>query len=353
MEAWGDTNYGLTNIPSGLSNVVAIATGGEHSLALKSDGTVVAWGTNDYGQTNVPSGMSNVMAIAAGSAHSVALQNDGALVEWGNNRSGQAIVPSEETNTVITPSGPPPPIPTNTYPPIHVKLIAAGGNHTMAAIFSPLVQYPIDISKDLLLIYNATNISFSSNVCAYYIAHRPMVSNANVLGISCATNEIIQLSNYTNTFSAPIVNWLLANPTKRPQYVILFQDLPSRIQIGAGGVSVQYDINSGFNDPYIQTTEYFPTWNPFVTSINMNGTGGTNDCIAYIDKLANMASNYSPGTLFISATAGGYGNTNWYFDEFLTNLIAAVTNVDPSAPVFTTIATNFNTASIQINGNCT
>ena len=350
VEPWGDTNYGLTNIPSGLSNVVAIATGGEHSLALKSDGTVVAWGTNDFGQTNVPAGMSNVMAIAAGSAHSVALQNDGALVEWGNNGSGQAIVPSEETNTVITPSGPPPPIPTNTYPPIHVKLIAAGGNHTMAAIFSPLVQYPIDISKDLLLIYNATNISFSSNVCAYYIAHRPMVSNANVLGISCATNEIIQLSNYTNTFSAPIVNWLLANPTKRPQYVILFQDLPSRIQIGAGGVSVQYDINSGFNDPYIQTTEYFPTWNPFVTSINMNGTGGTNDCIAYIDKLANMASNYSPGTLFISATAGGYGNTNWYFDEFLTNLIAAVTNVDPSAPVFTTIATNFNTNATNVAG---
>ena len=74
------------------------------------------------------------------------------------------------------------------------------GDHTMAAIFSPLVQYPIDVSKDLLLIYNSTNISYSSNVCAYYMAHRPMVGNANVLGLSCTTNEGIVMSDYTNSF---------------------------------------------------------------------------------------------------------------------------------------------------------
>jgi hypothetical protein len=34
--------------------VVAIAGGKFHSLALKADGSVIAWGNNDYGQTNVP-----------------------------------------------------------------------------------------------------------------------------------------------------------------------------------------------------------------------------------------------------------------------------------------------------------
>src|SRR5450759_3264757 len=34
--------YGQTTIPAGLSGVTAIAGGGNHSLALKSDGTVVA-----------------------------------------------------------------------------------------------------------------------------------------------------------------------------------------------------------------------------------------------------------------------------------------------------------------------
>src|SRR5258708_26136023 len=42
------------NVPPGLSNVVGIAAGDSHSLALKADGTVVAWGGNNNGQTNVP-----------------------------------------------------------------------------------------------------------------------------------------------------------------------------------------------------------------------------------------------------------------------------------------------------------
>jgi alpha-tubulin suppressor-like RCC1 family protein len=346
VEAWGCNTNGQTNVPSGLSNVVAIAAGGQHSLALTSDGFVVAWG---YGQTNVPSGMSNVMAIAAGDDHSVALKNDGTLEAWGDNSSGQTNVPAEQPATVITSSGGlSPTFQTNTYPPLVVKLIAAGGNHSMAAIWSPLVQYPVDVSKDLLLIYNSTNTSLSSNVCAYYLAHRPMVSNANVLGISCATNEIIQMSDYTNTFSAPILNWLSTNPTKRPQYVILFQDLPSRLWYGSEPVtSVQYDMNIGYN-PVFQTSDYLPSWTPFVTAINMNGTNGATDCTAYIDKLANMASfgSNSPGQLFISATARGYGNTNWYFDfadppptEFSAYAINAeygVTNIDPTASVFGT-----------------
>jgi alpha-tubulin suppressor-like RCC1 family protein len=355
--AWGYNGSGQTNVPAGLSNVVAVAAGDEHSLALKSNGIVVAWGNNASGQTNVPLGLSNVMAVAAGGAHSVALLNTGNVVAWGDNTNGQTNVFGELPTSVFTTSGSPPSFQTNFYPAIVVKRIAAGGNHTMASLFSPLLQYPmIDVSKDLLLIYNATNTSFSSNVCAYYLAHRPMVSNANVLGISCATNEIIQLSDYTNTFSAPIVNWLLTNPTKRPQYVILFQDLPSRLLNGGPEVSVQYDMDAGFNKSF-QTSNYFPSWMPFVTSINMNGTGGTNDCIAYINKLAGMATNNPPGTLFISASKGGYGNTNWYFDDSVYGYTNAgppvgalgyeakqgVLAADPSACVFysyNTIITN-------------
>jgi hypothetical protein len=68
---------GQTNVPAGLSNVVAIAAGGYHSLALKNDGTVVSWGMNTYGQTNVPSGLTNAIAIAAGEYDSLALVGNG------------------------------------------------------------------------------------------------------------------------------------------------------------------------------------------------------------------------------------------------------------------------------------
>src|SRR5512140_3211399 len=37
---WGDNTYGQITVPDGLSNVVAIAAGTYHSLALKADGTV-------------------------------------------------------------------------------------------------------------------------------------------------------------------------------------------------------------------------------------------------------------------------------------------------------------------------
>ena len=43
-----------------------------HSLALRSDGTLVGWGWNNYGQINCPSG-SNFVAMAAGGDHSLAI----------------------------------------------------------------------------------------------------------------------------------------------------------------------------------------------------------------------------------------------------------------------------------------
>ena len=55
VTAWGDNSAGQTDVPSGLSNVVAIAD----SLALTADGHVVG-----LGGTTVPSGLTNVVAIA-------------------------------------------------------------------------------------------------------------------------------------------------------------------------------------------------------------------------------------------------------------------------------------------------
>lgn len=87
-----------TNVPSGLSNVVAVASGTSHGVALKSDGTIVAWGDNTFGQIDVPSGLSRVVAIATGSHHSLALKEDGGVAAWGNNSSGQTNVPPNLTN---------------------------------------------------------------------------------------------------------------------------------------------------------------------------------------------------------------------------------------------------------------
>jgi hypothetical protein len=75
-----------------------------------------------------------------------------------------------------------------------------------------------------------------------------------------------------------------------------------------------------------------------LSGTNANTSDGTNDCIAFIEKLTSMANSNPPGTLYISASAGGYGNTNWYFDEegwgWDLGLIAVITNADPFAVVY-------------------
>ena len=64
----GDGWFGQTNIPANLTNVTVIFSTALHTLALRSDGTVVSWGDiySLYGVNNVPAGLTNVVAIAAG-----------------------------------------------------------------------------------------------------------------------------------------------------------------------------------------------------------------------------------------------------------------------------------------------
>ena len=281
--SWGYNSSGETSVPAGLSNVVAIAAGGQHSLALKSDGTVVAWGNNNLGQCSVPTGLGNVLAISAGWSHSLALRNDGSIVAWGDNSRGQLDV---STNLTA------------------VKFIAAGGYHSVAAMFSRTVPYAVEASADLLLIANSKSTN-SLAVLNYYLQHRPMVARANVLTLNCTNTEIILPSDFTNQIATAISNWLAANPTVRPSYVILFPDVPTRVNDPANQSAAQASVSC-------QIAANFPGWSPFVTHLNM---GDTNACIAYINKLATTAAAYSPGKLLIRAGAAGMGNTNYVIDN--------------------------------------
>jgi len=66
-------------VPQDLADVVSVAAGGCRSIALKSDGSVVAWGERF---TNPPRGW-DAVAIAAGDYHLVALKADGKVGPWG------------------------------------------------------------------------------------------------------------------------------------------------------------------------------------------------------------------------------------------------------------------------------
>jgi len=84
--------------------VIAVSAGGSFSLALCSDGTVAAWGSGASGQLGnnitassyVPVLVSTdaaflgktVVRISAGSSYSLAICSDGTLVAWGSNTFG-------------------------------------------------------------------------------------------------------------------------------------------------------------------------------------------------------------------------------------------------------------------------
>lgn len=85
--AWGYNDQGQTNVPSGLNNVVAIAAGKSHSLALTAEGRLVVWGSYyqspAYIPATVPNGLSDVVAMAVGGYHTLALTAEGRVVGWG------------------------------------------------------------------------------------------------------------------------------------------------------------------------------------------------------------------------------------------------------------------------------
>ena len=96
--------------------VTAVAVGGNHTLALTSDGRVFAWGYNWSGvlgnntqtASNVPVAVDvsgaladkTIIAIAAGSSHSLALDSTGRVYAWGQNYSG-VLGNNSTTNSLV------------------------------------------------------------------------------------------------------------------------------------------------------------------------------------------------------------------------------------------------------------
>jgi hypothetical protein len=70
---WRANGNGQSTALSHLGDVTQVAGGWNHTVALRSDGTVVAWGGNYSGQTTVPEGLTDAVAVAAGAWHSLAL----------------------------------------------------------------------------------------------------------------------------------------------------------------------------------------------------------------------------------------------------------------------------------------
>ncbi|MCI5605316.1 MAG: hypothetical protein MR413_06675, partial [Clostridia bacterium] len=131
-----------------LTDIVKIAAGESHALALSKSGRVYAWGGNEKSQigdgTNIDreypviiSDLQNVADITAGQNHSAALMKDGTVFAWGSNESGQI---GHQQNSASTYSRPVVVSDFGTTKHLEsVVAVSAGGNHTTALTTSGVV----------------------------------------------------------------------------------------------------------------------------------------------------------------------------------------------------------------------
>jgi alpha-tubulin suppressor-like RCC1 family protein len=104
---------GTVTLPAGLTAQRVVA-GGNHALALLSDGGVYAWGRNANGQLGLNDQTSRstparvslpraAVAIAAGRDFSLAVLDNGELYAWGLNSNGQLGIGSRQIGLALAP----------------------------------------------------------------------------------------------------------------------------------------------------------------------------------------------------------------------------------------------------------
>lgn len=130
-----DTNeedqYAPISIPAASNDNIAIVTGFDHTLVLKSDGSIWGWGDGE----SIGNGTSQIVpeavmagedhdwiGVAAGSFSSAAIKADGSLWAWGSNYNGE--LGTGDTSSKLTP--------TQVGEEYDWVAIAKGASHTIA-----------------------------------------------------------------------------------------------------------------------------------------------------------------------------------------------------------------------------
>jgi hypothetical protein len=180
-----------------------------------------------------------------------------------------------------------------------------------------------DAAKHVLILYNS-DVAESGTLKDYYLANRPGMATANVLGLTgLADATSVSSSNVTTLILDPVYDWLVANEAAKPiRYIVAMRGVPSR-QGASGSVGYMlYDLlnargyresedgykggESRFCRAQYQGATCLPTW------IDMGSYAAST---AYIDKLAAAVAGLQADGVTIDGSVAGVAGDQWLFDE--------------------------------------
>lgn len=103
VRCWGGGWSGQCEVPDDLGTVTQVAATSNMSLALLADGTVRSWGGGTVGAP--PSGLDDVVHLATGYDHVLARRLDSSVIAWGNDSHAQLQLPSDLTGVISVAAG--------------------------------------------------------------------------------------------------------------------------------------------------------------------------------------------------------------------------------------------------------
>jgi len=261
--AWGQNRAGRmgngtvttgSDVPmpvQGLMDVTAISASQFHSMALRSNGTVMAWGGNTTGWlgdgTTTPSdvpvevqGVTDAVAVAAGNVHSLVLLRDGTVLAFGSDEYGQLGNGKRSGNQGVHD------VPTPVNALSEVTAIAAGAFHSLALLRNGTVMaWGWNRSGEL-----GDGTIEGPTRCGHFGCSTvpiPVSGLSGVTAISAASNTTVSMENINNLAllgNGTVMGWggneegQLGDGTTTPRYT----------PVKAEGLSEVTDVSaSGFN----------------------------------------------------------------------------------------------------------
>jgi hypothetical protein len=301
VEDWGNPSYGLTNIPPMTRNVVAVAAGSYHALALRADGKVMAWGDNSHNQTNVPIAASNIVAIATGWYGNAALRSDGTVLVWGsvnNPTSGftnvadlvcpfsitmtSDVLALRNDGTLVEYSSNVPVYPTN-----NIATVAAGGNNGLALVGSGPPVFPG------LPINRTVAVGARAYFRAMAVGALPMSYqwNCNGTNLSGASSLVLALTNVQPAQAGNYYSLIASNASgMTTNGSMVLNVVPLEFSVQPQALSAFISATAQF------TTAYTNGAGPFAFQWqfgNTNLPGATNSSLSLTNVQLNQSGTYS------------------------------------------------------------